>query len=486
MSSRTRLVGCFLGMLPLLLTAADSLAAAGSTNYVYDGLGRLKSATYESGTGQSYTYDAAGNRQASNTSRNIILNLPPTANVTEGQTLTVTVTRTGATSAFSVGYSTADGTATAGRNYTATSGTLNFAAGQATQTFPVVTLNDGTYDGPLTFNVRLNLIGTTASSDVNNSIVTINEVNPAPSFSIGNAAATNEGSTQSFTVTRTNPTSLTQAVSYATADGSAVAGMDYNAVSSALIFSPSDTSQPLRVQTLHVPAYEGTRSYSVSLSNPTQGAVIGTATVTGAITDVDPPTSFAVNSPAVVNEGATINFTVSLTGGPAGIPLSVNYATGSGTAISGTDFTPASGTLSFAVGDAPKIVPVTTIDNRNDTTVRTFTLSLSGATNGAPIGTPSGTGSIQAVAGLETPTISPRAQRSTTGSWSVSWTSVANATRYELIRTDTSALLYSGPGLGFSGTTTTGLAVEVRACNASSCGSYSGLANITYCPNNAC
>ncbi|HVE20332.1 MAG TPA: Calx-beta domain-containing protein, partial [Ilumatobacteraceae bacterium] len=60
--------------------------------------------------------------------------------ITEGDTGTktasFTVSRTG-TAAFTVGYATANGTATAGSDYLAASGTLSFAAGQASQTISV-------------------------------------------------------------------------------------------------------------------------------------------------------------------------------------------------------------------------------------------------------------------------------------------------------------------------------------------------------------
>ncbi len=55
----------------------------------------------------------------------------------------MTVTRHGPfCSAASVELTVADGTATAGVDYTATSGTLSFLAGEASQTFEVVVLQD--------------------------------------------------------------------------------------------------------------------------------------------------------------------------------------------------------------------------------------------------------------------------------------------------------------------------------------------------------
>ena len=58
-------------------------------------------------------------------------------------TVTYTVTlSTPSSSPVTVRYNTIDGTATAGQDYTATSGTLTFAPGQTTQTITVAITND--------------------------------------------------------------------------------------------------------------------------------------------------------------------------------------------------------------------------------------------------------------------------------------------------------------------------------------------------------
>src|SRR5262249_19504704 len=56
---------------------------------------------------------------------------------------TITVTRTGGSDGpVTVKYATSDGTGKAGTNYTATSGTLSFAAGQTSMTLDVPVLDD--------------------------------------------------------------------------------------------------------------------------------------------------------------------------------------------------------------------------------------------------------------------------------------------------------------------------------------------------------
>jgi hypothetical protein len=88
--------------------------------------------------------------------------------VVEGSPLTFTITKSGSTSSScSVSYATANGTAVAGTNYLATSGTLTFTATQTTQTVTVTT-----YGGKIAKGTRtmyLNLSNPTAGASLTNS-----------------------------------------------------------------------------------------------------------------------------------------------------------------------------------------------------------------------------------------------------------------------------------------------------------------------------
>lgn len=134
------------GVLVIALLSAGAANAQVSVTHTYDSLGRLTGTVYNDGGGDlSYTYDAAGNRTGSTA-----VNVPPlyavtapAAPATEGGDLVFTVTRTGDTApAQTIDYATVDtggGSATAGSDYVATAGTLDFAAGQATATITIGT-----------------------------------------------------------------------------------------------------------------------------------------------------------------------------------------------------------------------------------------------------------------------------------------------------------------------------------------------------------
>lgn len=107
--------------------------------------------------------------------------------------LTFTVTRSGNLGAFSVDYATADGTATAGSDYVATSGTLSFTAGGSlTQTISVTINGDTLAEANEGFTLNLsNLVngtGTTSIADASGAgTITNDELSFARIFDIQGA-----------------------------------------------------------------------------------------------------------------------------------------------------------------------------------------------------------------------------------------------------------------------------------------------------------
>lgn len=93
-------------------------------------------------------------------------------------TASITVQRSGnSASAASVDFSTRDGTAIAGQDYRATSGTLTFAAGQTSQTLTVPILNDIVVEGDEIFSVTLsNPMGGTLGNSITNITIIDNDL----------------------------------------------------------------------------------------------------------------------------------------------------------------------------------------------------------------------------------------------------------------------------------------------------------------------
>ena len=91
-------------------------------------------------------------------------------------------------------------------------------------------------------------------------------------------------------------------------------------------------------------------------------------------------------------EGSNLAFHVTLDEA-ATEEITVDYATADGTATSGADYTAATGTLTFAVGETSKTVSVPLLRDADTEADETLTLTLSGA-SGATIGTASATGTV--------------------------------------------------------------------------------------------
>ena len=148
-----------------------------------------------------------------------------------------------------VSYSTADGTATAGSDYAATSGTLSFPAGTTTRTITVVVNGDSVPELDETFFVNLSAAANAGIAD-SQGVGTIR--NASPGISIGNVAVS-EGDSGTigavFTVSLSFASAQTVTVNYATANGTAVAPGDYTAASVSLTFAPGETSKQ---STVHV------------------------------------------------------------------------------------------------------------------------------------------------------------------------------------------------------------------------------------------
>jgi Calx-beta domain len=101
------------------------------------------------------------------------------------------------------------------------------------------------------------------------------------------------------------------------------------------------------------------------------------------------------NSASVVEHGTgpvTMQFTINLTSA-ATQPVTVKYQTSNSTAIAGTDYTAAAGTLTIAAGQTSGIIPVTVLPDQAATTNKVLYLSLSG-TSGATLESPKLSGTI--------------------------------------------------------------------------------------------
>ena len=173
-------------------------------------------------------------------------------------------------------YATSDGTARAGLDYTATSGTLYIAPGETTATIGVPVAAD-TEPGPdRTFSLVLSqptnvMLGTAAGT------AKIVDNNRAGSLSLNmtSYSVDADAGTATVTVSRSDGSAGTVTVQYVTSDGTARAGLDYAATDGTLIFGPGVMSQTFTVSILNNILAPGSVDAKLTLSNPNGLATLG-------------------------------------------------------------------------------------------------------------------------------------------------------------------------------------------------------------------
>jgi bacillolysin len=294
----------------------------------------------------------------------------------------ITVKRSGSlTPEVTVHYAATNGTAT-GADYGPASGTgtLTFPAGVAVRTFTVPILQDTLAEPTETVNLTLSA-PTGARLGLAAAVLSIKDDEPVVSFTMPNYNIGELGGTATIVVKRAGGSAMEGfSVNYATSNGTAVAGADYDETHGTLSFAPGVVNRTFTVTSRLDTTPEAGETVVLSLTGAV-GAQIGLGTATLTILDNDPSISFAAAAYTVAEQG-TATITVKRTG-VLTAPATVNYATGGGTATAGLDYVATAGTLTFAAGVAMKSFTVPILADAQDETNETVNLTLSGATGGA-------------------------------------------------------------------------------------------------------
>jgi large repetitive protein len=311
-----------------------------------------------------------------------------------------------------VDFSTADvGSATAGSDYTATSGTLTFAPGETTKNITVQVNGDTSVEPNETFVVNLaNVTGNASLGDQQAAGTILNDdgvvIEPPAQISIDDVVLPEGDLGQTpfqFTVSLDTPESAPVTVDYSTVDDTATAPSDYGATSGTLTFAPGETSKTITVQVNGDITAEPDETFAVVLTNATGNANIVDTTAVATILNDDPivieqPAQISIDDVSLPEGDAgpkAFRFTVSLDQAESA-PVTVDYATanGIGTATVVSDYRPTSGTLTFAPGETSKTI---TVLINGDTSVEpdeTFFVNLANATGNATIADAVGAGTI--------------------------------------------------------------------------------------------
>jgi hypothetical protein len=203
-----------------------------------------------------------------------------------------------------------------------------------------------------------------------------------PSLRIGDVtvAEGNAGTrAATFTVTLSAPSAQPVTVQYATANGTATAGGDYQARSGTLTIPAGRTTGTITVPVIGDRSPEPNESFFVNLSGATN-ATIADGQAAATIADDEPRISITDVTKAEGRKNQTTLFTFTVTlSAPYDQPVTMSFSTLNGTATTGdNDYVAKTGTLTFAPGETTKTITIEVTGDRKKEVNETFYLDLFG------------------------------------------------------------------------------------------------------------
>jgi probable HAF family extracellular repeat protein len=219
-----------------------------------------------------------------------------------------------------------------------------------------------------------------------------------PLVSIGDLTVA-EGNTgtraATFTVTLSAASSQPVTVAYATANGTATAGRDYQATSGTLTIPAGQTTGTITVPVNGDRLPEANETFSINLINPTS-ATIADGQAVGTIMDDEPRISVSDVTKKEGKKNQTTQFTFTVTLSVAyDQPVTVSFKTTDGTAkTSDQDYVAKTGMLTFAPGETTKTITIEVKGDSKKESDETFYLDLSGNSFNSLFTKPRGIGTI--------------------------------------------------------------------------------------------
>ncbi|MFL6246173.1 MAG: Calx-beta domain-containing protein [Thermoanaerobaculia bacterium] len=282
-----------------------------------------------------------------------------------------------------VKYTTASGSATAGADFTAMSGTATFGgnAGEVIVTIPL--LPDTAVEGDEWFTVTLS-DPTDARIRRGSATVLIadDETATLPTITVGAPIAV-EGEPVLFQFHLSQSAQQEVRIRARTIGGSAAAGTDYVAKDEIVVIPANGPTQVnLFVSTINDEQSEEPETFTLVLSDPV-GATLITPSAVATIFDDDRSFPNAVRmfmNGAQVIEGNAARFEVTLEHASTST-VTVDYATADQSAVAPGDYAAATGTLTFAPGETVKFMEIATANDSEYESDESFTLVLGNATN---------------------------------------------------------------------------------------------------------
>ena len=316
----------------------------------------------------------------------------------DGGSVSINVNRSGGSDgSVSVDYATTDGSATAGTDYQPSIGTLDFGDAETSKSFVVSILDDAIYEDDESLQLSLsNVQGGATLNGITQATLTVTENDPVPpagalEFVTNTFSELENSPVAVISVTRAGGSFGDVSVDYATSDGSATAGLDYQPTTGTLILADGQTAAEFELTLVDDSIFEDDETVNMTLANAQGGAGLGSvdsAVLTIVENDPEPPSGIVQFDPAiydVAEDAADVVLSVIRTAGSNG-QISVEYNSTDNSATAQSDYVAISGTLVFDDGELNKTITVTLIDDTDFEGDETFDVVLSDSQGGTLLG----------------------------------------------------------------------------------------------------
>ncbi len=301
----------------------------------------------------------------------------------------------GTTGPAGVNYATANGTATAGTHYQATSGLLSFPEGEVIREFTVPVFDDAVVNTDRSVQLLLSgYSGGATNGPQSSAILAIINDDSLVSFASANFTVNENaaGGNATIAVTRSGATNTVSQVQYAAAvGGTATINSDFVFTNGVLIFQPGEVSKNFQIAIIDDAIIEPIETVKLVLGSPSPAGSVHLGTPTNAtlsIVDNDfGPGEISVALPNFFANEFQTNASITLvrSNGSTGV-VSVRVATSNLTAIAGQDYLAANTIVSFADGELTKQFFINLINDSVLESDETFAVTLSQPQGGVTIG----------------------------------------------------------------------------------------------------
>lgn len=314
----------------------------------------------------------------------------PASPVTEGDKSAVFDLRLSAPAplSISISYISSYGNAQVGRDLTGKEGTVTFAPGEVNKSFRV-SITDDKFNEPAE-QIALRLYapsGTVIDGPPTSELVIFDNGDPMPNISLSDYTGPIPESWKygGIPLTLSANSGYPVRLDYVISSGTAIAGEDFEPISGTLVLEPNENSNYVSFPIFDDTLPEPDETYNITISNPvyaTMGKRPTTAITIGANDTISFDGRYGRSSGSAISEGNGDAWVWVYLSGISAVPVTVDYTTeGGGTATPGADYTPKSGTLTFAPGQTEQRISIPIANDGITEDAESIVIQLSNPTN---------------------------------------------------------------------------------------------------------